>query len=277
MILRRMEQADRAQAETMWRDIFEESPAFVSYYFANRFRPEHSFGAFDGDRLVAMALGRPTRIFVNDAYLDALLVAGVSTLPGYRKQGLMHRLMTLLDEHAKNSGFACCYLHPVTESLYARLGYRTGTDALIIRSDPARSHPAFDLREGAAWDELLSVYQTALLSHNGMQQRDAAELQTVFADYAADDARTLRAYAEDRPIGYITYSDEGTVFELYANCASAYAFLLDEAAKRAGKDLKAIVPTDCGLMGERVYSMQYLVFDDAFSLPLYNGFCRLAY
>ena len=277
MILRRMQQADCAQAETMWRDIFEETPAFVSYYFANRFHPEHSFGAFDGDRLVAMTLGRPTRIYVNGAYPDALLVAGVSTLPEMRGQGLMHRLMTLLDDHAKNSGFACCYLHPVSETLYAALGYRTGTDALIVPSDKNRVHPPFDLSESPAWDELLSVYQTVLLTHDGMQQRDLAEMQTVFADYAADNAQTLLAYAEHRPKGYICFNNSGSVFELFAACASAYAFLLDEAAKRTGKDLKAIVPTDCGLTGARVYSMQYLVFDDAFSLPLKNGFCRLAY
>ena len=65
--------------------------------------------------------------------------------------------------------------------------------------------------------------------------------------------------------------------ELLALSPDAYAFLLDLAAGRIGKPLKAIVPVDCGLPGEQVYSMQYLVFDNAFSLPLKNGFCRLSY
>ena len=277
MILRRLCKEDRPQAETMWRDMFEEAPDFTAYYFDNRFYPEHSFGAFDGERLVAMALGRPTGIYINGAFWDALLVAGVSTLPDYRRQGLMRRVMTKLIEHAQDSGFACCYLHPVTESLYASLGFHNGTDARIARSDPARTHPPFDCSEGPAWDDLLSVYQAVLLTHNGMQQRDPSELKTVFADYATEHATTLLAYAENRPVGYICFSEAGTVFELFALCAPAYAFLLDEAAKRAGRELKAIVPTDCGLAGERVFSMQYRVFHDAFALPLKNGFCRLAY
>lgn len=277
MIFRKLTVSDGPQAEAMWRDIFEEAPAFTSYYFKNRFRPEHSFGAFEGDRLVAMAQGRPTEIFVEKNVLPALLVAGVSTLPEYRKRGLMHKLMTLLIDHAKSNGFACCYLHPVTESLYASLGFQNGTDALIIRSDPDRAHKAFLLREGADWEDLLAVYNRLTETHDGMQVRDLAEFRTVFADYATEDARTMIAYSENRPAGYVCWSADGSVFELFALCAPAYEILLDEAAKHAGTELKAIVPVDCGVTGERYYSMQYLVFDDAFRLPLSNGFCRLAY
>ncbi len=277
MILRRMETKDMPQAEAMWRDVFEETPAFAAYYFARRFCPEHAFGAFEGDRLVAMAHGRPTEIRAEGNVHSALLVAGVCTLPEYRRQGLMHKLMTLLIDHAKDSGFSCCYLHPVTETLYAKLGFRNGTDALIVRSDETRTHEPFDLSERFDTADLLSVYRAVQRTHDGLQMRDEKELVTVFCDYETDHAKTLIAYRENEPMGYIFYADAGTVFELFALSPSAYAFLLDEAAKRAGKTLKAIVPTDCGIAGERHYSMQYLVFDNAFSLPLKNGFCRLAY
>ena len=277
MIIRRLESKDRAQAEAMWRDIFEESTAFAAYYFDKRFRPEHAFGAFDGDTLVAMAHGRPTEIAIDRIPYPALLVAGVSTLPEYRKQGLMHQLMTLLTEHAKNSGFVCCYLHPVMETLYASLGFKNGADALIAHSDCTRPHKPFELSERFDTDDLLSVYHALQQTHSGMQMRDITELLTVFEDYATEDAKTVIAYTNGHPVGYICYSDEGSVFELMALNASAYAALLDEAAFRAGRELKAIVPIDCGIPGERVYSMQYLVFNNAFSLPLKNGFCRLAY
>lgn len=278
MILRTLTPADRAQAEALWHEIFaEDTRAFNTYYFDNRFYPAHSFGAFDGDRLAAMALGRPTEIAAEGRILPALLVAGVSTRPPYRGQGLMHRLMTLLIDHARSGGFACCYLHPVSETLYASLGFRNGTDALVIRSDAARAHGAFELKEGTDISDLLAVYGAVLGTHDGMQLRDVHEMQLVLADYAADGAETLIACADGRPVGYICFAEDGLVSELTALSADAYAFLLDEAAKRTGRELTAIVPTDCGLTGERRYSMQYLVFGDAFKLPLQNGFCRLAY
>lgn len=277
MNMRMLHASDREQAEEMWRVVFQDSPAFSAYYFTERFHPEYSFGAFDDDRLIAMALGRPTEIAVENRIVPAMLVAGVSTLPDYRKQGHMHRLMTLLIDRAKASGFACCYLHPVTESLYASLGFQNGTEVTVIRSDTARAGKRFDLKESAAWEDMLSVYQTISETHDGMQLRDRSEFQCVFRDYAADDAKTMIAYAQKRPVGYICYSDTGEVFELLALCAPAYTFLLDEAAKRTGRELKTIVPTDCGVAGERRYSMQYLVFDNALRLPLKNGFCCLAY
>ena len=277
MIFRRMNDEDRPQAEAMWRDIFEESPAFASYYFDRRFHPEHSFGAFDGELLVAVALGRPTEIMIEGKPFSALLIAGVSTLPEYRKQGLMHRLMTRLVEHAENSGFSCCYLHPVAETLYASLGFQTGADALIAYSDETREHEPLELSERFDAADMLSVYHTMQQSHDGMEMRDETELNLVFADYAIDHAKVMIASADNQPIGYIIFCDDGFVYELMALNKSAYAFLLDEAAKRAGKELKAIVPVDCGVPGKRIYSMQYLVFNDAFPLPLKNGFCRLAY
>ena len=189
----------------------------------------------------------------------------------------MHALMTHLINNAKEAGFSCCYLHPVSESLYASLGFQNGTYARIIHFDSTRKHKPFDLKDGERWDDLLSVYRSFCQNHEGMQLRDESECRTVFADYATDGVSTLIAYAEKRPVGYISYSETGEVFELFALCSPAYAFLLDEAAKRMGKELKAIAPTDCGIEGESVYGMQYLVFDDAFQLPLRNGFCRLPY
>lgn len=277
MTIRRMLPSDRAAAQKMWQEIFEEKPAFAAYYFENRFYPQYSFGAFENDALIAMTLGRPTVIRAENREHKALLVAGVSTLERYRGRGLMHALMTRLIDNAKESGFSCCYLHPVSESLYASLGFQNGTYARIVRSCKERAHKPFALKEGTRWNDLLSVYQTLYLTHDGMQKRDETECKTVFADYATDGAETLIAYAENRPVGYICYSETGEVFELFALCSPAYAFLLDKAAEHTGRELKASAPTDCGMEGERVYSMQYLVFDDAFRLPLRNGFCRLAY
>ena len=277
MTIREMGKMDLPAAEAMWRDIFEESPAFASYYFAHRFSPEHAFGTFEDDRLVAMAHGRPTTILIEGRPYKALLIAGVATLPEYRKQGLMHKLMTLLTGQAEACGFSCCYLHPVAETLYASLGFRNGTDALIVHSDETRAHEPYVLSDRFDADAMLSVYHALQQTHSGMELRDEAELNMVFADYAIDNAEVMLAYEKETPVGYIIYCDDGLVYELMALNTPCYAFLLDEAAKRVGKEIKAIVPTDCGLPGERVYSMQYLVFHNAFSLPLKNGFCRLAY
>ncbi len=277
MTIRKMEEADRASAQSMWIEIFEEDPAFAAYYFDNRFYPEHSFGAFEDGVLIAMALGRPTVIRAEGRDLPALLVAGVSTRPQYRGLGLMHRLMTLLIDQARQNGFVCCYLHPVSESLYRSLGFRNGTDIMKINSGSVHPNTSFRIEERTEFSDMLSIYRAAMRTHDGMQLRDLYEFRTVYADYATDDAKTLIAYEQNEPIGYLIIGKSGSVYELLAQKKDAYEALLSEAARRAEKPLHVLAPIDCGIEGERLYSMQYLVFDDAFRLPLKNGYCRLAY
>lgn len=276
MTIRQMTTEDRAQAAQMWMQIFGDSEAFTDWYFRDRFEPMHSFAAFENDRLIAMTLGRDTKICVQGKVLDALLISGVSTLPEHRGKGLMHALVGRQIEHAKEADFACCYLHPVAESLYAKLGFQNGTYALIVRSETAQPH-SYTITEQTDISVMKSVYDALMPRYNGMQLRDKAEIALLIKDYEADGLHTLIARDGGRPVGYICYLDDGTVSELFALNSDAYCTLLNEAAKRMGQTLTAIVPTDCGLKGERVYSMQYLVFRNSFDLPLYNGFCRLSY
>lgn len=277
MTLRRMTPQDRAQAAKLWLDIFGDSEAFTNWYFAERFSPDESFAAFDGDRLIAMTLGRETKILVEGQAHRALLISGVSTMPEYRGRGLMHRLVSMQCGDAEAKGYSCCYLHPVEESLYRSLGFQNGADALLIVSDPHREHPTYELREGTDSVSMRTVYDALLPRHNGMQIRDDAERNALLSDYGADGFRMWTAFSDGAAAGYLIVLDDGTVTELFALAPAVYAALLDEAAQRMGRELKATVPTDCGLTGERVYCIQYLVFHNAFSLPLKNGFCRLTY
>ena len=42
MIVRRMQTADREQAERLWIDIFGDTESFTHWFFAERFSPETS-------------------------------------------------------------------------------------------------------------------------------------------------------------------------------------------------------------------------------------------
>ena len=277
MTIRMLRTEDRPQAQAMWQEIFEEEPAFTQWYFAHRFHPEYSFGAFENGALISMTLGRPTYIRAEGRDQKALLVAGVSTLPAYRGRGLMRELMTRLIDNAKANGFACCYLHPVSETLYASLGFRNGADILRVSSDEAAAQASIRIEEGAVIADLLSVYHAAMETHDGMQLRDETEFTAVLSDYASDNAKTWIAYDGKTPVGYLCGNDSGMVFELLAQNEAAYAALLKHIEREAGKTVHALIPVDSGLRGERLHSMQYLVFDNAFALPLKNGYCRIAY
>ena len=277
MIVRRMTQEDREDGVKIWRAVFGDSEAFTEWYFRERFCPAFSYAAFDGTRMAAMTLGRPTVIRAENRLHDALLISGVSTVPEYRQKGLMHTLVSMQTETAKAQGFSCCCLHPVSETLYTSLGFRNGTHTRLITSCAKRRHLPFSIREGIDLFAMRTVYDALLSTHDGMQIRDDAELCALLRDYGADGYRMFTAYAEDRPQGYLIVLGGGAVAELLALCSSAYEALIDTAACLLETELKTVVPADCGTDGELVYGMQYLVFENAFELPLKNGFCQLTY
>ena len=268
---------DRENAAALWREIFGDSEAFTDWFFQERFYPEYSCAAIHEGRMVAMTLGRPTEILVEGKVHKALLISGVSTRPEYRKRGLMNLVMNLQIHYARKSGFSCCYLYPDIETLYASLGFRNGTDAIVIRSDETRKTKPFSIRIGAEIPAMRVVYDAICKTHDGMQLRNEAEFSAVLRDYACDGGTSAVAYDGETPVGYICTLADGTVSELFALCQDAYAFLLDRTASCFGRPLEATAPSDCGLVGKRVYGMHYLVFNDAFSLPLKNGFCRPPY
>ena len=268
---------DRENAAALWREIFGDSEAFTNWFFQERFCPEYSCAAYHEGRMVAMTLGRPTEILVEGKVHKALLISGVSTRPEYRKRGLMNLAMHLQIHYARKSGFSCCYLYPDIETLYASLGFRNGTEAIVIRSDATRKTKTLSIRMDAEIPAMRAVYDAMRKSHDGMQLRDDAEFAAVLRDYACDGGTAAIACDGEKPVGYICTLADGTVSELLALCPDAYAFLLDTTAARFGRPLAATVPSDCGLAGKRVYGMHYLVLNDAFSLPLKNGFCCTSY
>lgn len=277
MTVRQMTVKDRPAAANLWLTIFGDTESFTDWYFTDRFCPEYSFAVFDADRMIAMTLGRPSLIRVGGVNRNALLISGVCTVPQYRGQGLMHKVMEKQIAYAKESGFACCFLYPVSEGLYASLGFQNGTDMMVIESGNQPDAHSFFVREGIDLPAMRAVYNAMLKTHDGMVVRDEQEISLLLKDFSADGYRMLTAYSENQPQGYLILLSDGTVSELLALCPDAYKTLLNEAAKFAGTKLKTGVPTDCGVAGTLHYGTQYLIFNDAFRLPLKNGFCRLVY
>ena len=51
MNYRPLTEGDRDQAKALWQTCFNDPPAFVDWFFENRYRPEWSAGTFDGTGL----------------------------------------------------------------------------------------------------------------------------------------------------------------------------------------------------------------------------------
>lgn len=106
--------------------------------------PRLCTAALDGDRLVANVLVAIQRLNIGGQFIPCGIIDTVATDPGYRKQGLAHRLMDmahdLMRRHGAQAGVL--YTNPANHPyrFYSRLGYLTRAQAALLSGPrPARA------------------------------------------------------------------------------------------------------------------------------------------
>ena len=59
MTIRLLTEADREQARGLWQSTFDDPPAFVDWFFENRYLPEWSAGVFRDEEMISVVHGAP--------------------------------------------------------------------------------------------------------------------------------------------------------------------------------------------------------------------------
>jgi predicted N-acetyltransferase YhbS len=107
-----------ALADSIFRsaDQSSMSDAFLFIFEPGR---SHSFGAFDGERLVSFMGFVPSVIRVGRAWLQVFSMGSVCTHVDYRGQGIAGKLLDLCKKHAYDAGASLIFVSG-TRSLYSR-------------------------------------------------------------------------------------------------------------------------------------------------------------
>lgn len=101
----------------LWKDTFKDSDDYVSLIFNNVFNPDYvAYEEIEGE-VVAGLLGVPYRFGNADNSLKALYLCGLATKPQYRSRGIMTRLLTEINNKARQDGFVFTFLIPSDEGL----------------------------------------------------------------------------------------------------------------------------------------------------------------
>lgn len=130
-MIRRAVPEDAGALLSIWRVCFGDDETYIRFFLQNLF-PR-------GRCLVYEAEGAPTAMLhlLSASYWEpgkaeptcaAQYVYAAATLPGYRGQGIMARLLAAAEQEGEKLGFRFTFLLPGSADLYgfyARLGYRT--------------------------------------------------------------------------------------------------------------------------------------------------------
>ena len=212
MILLATEQ-QRAEVKHLWEIGFpKENPAYIEHYFKHIWTPSSCYVDVENGQIVSSICRNIHDILFNEKVLRASMLTGMVTLPEYRNQGRMHKMMdVVLDacDHSELITFICSE----KPEMYEPFGFRTAmerTSYMIQRPDIKRIPPL-----GTAYEvqpiDMIKVYSAYIRRFNGFYARDLE----YFIDYKQQilsQGGKFIAYfnAKDRINGYASYIYNGS-------------------------------------------------------------------
>ncbi len=248
MTTRLLSAADREQAKALWQSAFDDSPAFVDWFFAHRYLPSWSVGVFEGDSLISVIHGTPMELSTGAGSFSALMTSGVATVPAERGKGHMHTAMRFLQAHAHQQGIDALFNHPQRAGAYAHLGFRPCTCTKYWQGEgtfPAGRTAAF------SEEKAFEVYTAVSDRYAGFVRRDRETFHQKMEDYRSDGAKGFSIEDAGETVGYCIYFEKEDVYAEEVLCLSGYGPLLHELRHLArGRRVGAKLPPDVDGPGE---------------------------
>ena len=248
MNIRLLRAEDREQAKALWQVAFDDPPEFVDWFFENRYMPQWSAGAFNGNELISVIHGTPMELSLGNSSFPALMTSGVATLPSERGKGIMHDTMRFLQQHAERQGVHALFNHPKRPGAYAHLGFRPSTYTKYWQGEGSFvSGEIVPFSE----DEAFRVYSSIADRYAGFVRRNREAFLRKIADYASDGAKGFLLTEAGEAMDYCVYFDKGDICGEEVLSLAGYGPILCELQRLAGsKPVSAKLPPDADASGE---------------------------
>lgn len=217
MIIRLEEEQDKNQVKELWNICFDDTPKFVDWFFSERWAASYGVVAEHDGKIISAMQGWPYTVNIRGKKIPALMLAGVSTHPDYRGQGIMQKCMSLFMKNAHDTG-ACVVFHtPANHSTFFKCLHYSISNTGFVTYDAELNYVISDdtgiadVSEEYA-EELLSIYKQNICFYSGAVIRDLNDMRLKLRDYAASDAKILYVKENNRIIAYsICMSDQENI------------------------------------------------------------------
>lgn len=219
VICRLAEAMDTEQVQKLWSICFDDTPAFVTWYFDRYYRSEHTLGIFEDRKLLASAQVIPYSIQLRGTRQNCGYVVGVDTLPEARNRGYARTLLQECLKMQKQSGQSISLLMPFEGQFYYRYGYPFCYFHQQIKINPKElrcvAKPWGRVRMVDAFaeiEELQHIYQQYMFSYDGYVSRSMASWKLLLEDGELEKTRCYLIEQDGKAEGYCFWTElEDTV------------------------------------------------------------------
>ncbi len=202
-----------SQLLSLYRQSFNESEAYVNYFFENRYRPENVVSVTDGAGRIISALHLfPVKIMIDGKAVKAGFVSSAATLPELRGKGVFFDTMEKAYERLKRDGAEYCLLYPFKHEYYKRHGFIEYTYVLPRTVGTAAGGIPYRIERYTAGDTGFAaaandIYRRCCAPFEGYVIRDLYETRYRLNEAASDGAEIYLVRGENGESGYAYLSN----------------------------------------------------------------------
>lgn len=131
-MIRFADKTTRPQVQEMWKTVFGDPDDYIDVYFRHKYRDENTLVYIEDGKVVSSLQMLPYQFTFCGTEIPILYLAGVSTLPEYRRRGYTAQLLTKSFEEAAKRDVPLMLLVPQEEWLlnfYDQYGFAQTFDA----------------------------------------------------------------------------------------------------------------------------------------------------
>ncbi len=213
------DETTRLQVREMWKTVFGDPDDYMEVYFRHKYRDETTLLYMEGDKAVASLQMLPYRFTFCETEIPVIYLAGVSTLPEYRRKGYVRQLLIKSFEEAERKDVPLMLLVPQEEWLlrfYDRYGFAQTFDA------GTKALPSLKVLLEKYPDDLYAAFR----EFNALFRQKDMTVQKSFDDFRAmvEEAALYDFPAKRNLIGMARVIDAERLLSLFAACYKQKSF-----------------------------------------------------
>lgn len=287
MEIRHPSESELPALKETWKTCFGDPDEYIDFYFQNAHASRNMLVCADRGRIAAMMTLLPVLYTTSYRIHKGAYIYAVATMPDYRKQGLMTRLDSAVQEICRKRGYQFMSLVPATKPLfemYEKIGYHTAfrLGHHVFQIKGGRSIPDTETKFSEPNQEyFLKLRQLYLSSLSCSVQFDGYLQEYMYLELQKAGYHIL-GIQNKYGIGYLVYRVAGHVLEVreaglpYECFAASFSALADRF--RISEIHARLAPQFCtdGTEGESVpYGMIKSVDHDFNPQAYENGYMNL--
>ncbi len=204
MDIRLLEKGDIPLAKALWKQAFDDTDAFIDWYFENKVLPGQSLGMFDNG-LVSVLHMLPFTVSVQRRPLSSAFIAGAATDKSHRGEGLMRHLLRESLALMKQRGILLTHLYPFKHEFYERLGWAAYSHVRKQSVTAASLSRHADVIETSDASILATLYNKMMRGFDGYVLRTQREWNWRLGELAVDGGKVAVLIEDDAAQAYMLY------------------------------------------------------------------------